>query len=50
MNKKQESENKMSQLDLIDCLNIILKLKDLNKINKPIRSHLTFNKPMITVE
>ena len=50
MNKKQESENKMSQLDLIDCLNIILKLKDLNKINKPIRSYLTFNKPMITVE
>ena len=50
MNEKEESNNKMKQSDLIDCMKIIIKLQQLNKINKPIRSHLTFNKHMITVE
>ena len=50
MNEKQASDDKMEQIDLIDCINVILKLKDLNKINKPIRSYLTFDKHMITAE
>ena len=50
MNEKQASDDKMEQMDLIDCINVILKLKDLNKINKPIRSYLTFDKQMITAE
>ena len=31
-------------MKLIDCINLILKLKDLKKINKAIKSHLTFDK------
>jgi len=31
-------------MELMDCINFILKLKDLKKLNKAIKSYLTFDK------
>jgi hypothetical protein len=44
MNNKQASNNKMNHLDLLECMNIILKLQDLKIVNKSIRSYLTYDK------
>ena len=44
MNDTQASDNKMETMELMDCINFILKLKDLKKLNKAIESYLTFDK------